>query len=1024
MDYKSLNPIGKLAKVFLDQYRITIVITIAIIFAGLFAYNSLPRESTPEINIPIAVVLTTYPGASPEDIESQITDKIENKVSELDDIDQITSTSSVSSSLVMIDFETNVDMDLMVQKLQNKMSEIQSQLPADANEPVVTKIEMSDVPIMNVNLISDLSTEELTEYSDIIEDELELIRGVSDVSASGTIEREISINLDADRLALYGVSVNQIVQAIEGENINFPIGEVTLNDHNYGIRVIGEFESVDEIEDLVVTYSTEGAPVYLRNLATVVDGSQEIGNYARLSQINELGEWDTLPAITLSVFKRQGENLVSVGQEVREKMIELVESETLPEIDYVITGDWAEETENEVNRLMRNVLISVGIVAVILIVFLGFYPALISSTVIPLSIGSAFMIVHLLGLTLNGLTLFGLILALGMLVDNGIVMVENIYRIIQQGNIGRRKAALLAANEIGIPLISAVLTTISAFVPMAFMSGIAGQYIRVIPLTVVFSLGSSLIIGLILVPYFASRFIPKEKTVASKKAKPSRFESFKTVYNEWMKSLLHKKWKRRGLLGMLVILFFGSFILPISGMLSTEMFPSSDAVRMTMDITLPPGTSLEKSDIAARSVEVEIQKLEGIENFVALVGSTGGSNGDPMQVSGGDSENLIHFAINLVPKEEREHSSPEMVELLRDIETPELVGATFSFFEESGGPPSDDPIVFRVRGEETDVLEAIALDLAAILEDIPGTVEVSDGIQDPLQEYQILLDREELQRVGLSTIQFADLLRTIESGREVGVYREGKEEVDLILRLREEDRDSLSDLSSLSFVTPMGLIPFNSIADIQLGSSLNSISHYELDKVLTLRSKLQPGYNGGQTLALFKEAIEDYPFPQGYSLLFGGEDQDIQESFLSLYYAMWVSIILIYLILIAQFNSFAQPLIILMSMPLALIGVFWGLFLTGYSLSFPAFIGVVALSGIVVNNAILIIDCINQQRKDGLELEAAVLAGVNLRFRPILLTTLTTVLAIIPTSLTDEVWGSLGFSIFLDSAFQPSLPLW
>lgn len=1018
MEYKDLNFVGRIAKIFIDNHRITTLVAIFLMIWGGFAYLVLPREQVPEVNIPYAVVSTYYAGASPDDIEAQITDKLEKTINELDNITNITSTSSFSISSIMVEFSYDVDMDTKIQEIQNKVREVSNQLPEDAEEPTVMKVEMSDFPILDMNLISNQGLKFLTEKAELLEDELEGIPGVSDVVLTGTLSREIQVNVDADRLTLYGATLNQISSIFRAENINIPVGDISINNQNYTLRVLGEFESIDDIKNLVVSYGADGSPIYLRYLATIEDATREMNSSARVHRLSENGKWQEYTTVGLSVVKRQGNNIIKVGEQIHERIKELQDSGKLGDAELVVIWDGVNEAQNEISNLMNNVVVSILIVCGILVLFLGLQAALISSMVIPLSLGIAFGALLFTDMSINGLTLFALILALGMLVDNGIVMVENIYRIIQVTGGGRRKAALKAANEIGIPLISAVLTTIAAFVPMLFMTGIMGEYIRVIPLMVVFALSGALFVGLILVPCFAAQFIPKNAHESTRIG----FAILREKYRTFLGEIVETKRKRRGLLIVLTILFVLALSLPIIGIVKVEMFPTVDSTWITANITLPEGTELGKTDQAAQVLEEHIKSIEGVKDFMVLVGAQGASEFD-FSLSSSSVENSIYFSILLVEPEERNLTSSEIIEKMRDITAPELVGANISFVLFEEGPPSDDPIVFKIYGDNNDELQSLAKDLAKILAGIEGTVEIDDGLQASLQEYQIKFDRNKMQTLGLTTATVASFLRSAESGTDIGIYRDNGEEVDIIMRLNEDDRDSLEDLEQLQIMTLTGPVPLATFSEAEMTGSLSSINHDDLDKTITLRSQLLPGYNASQVLKDFQKELENYEFSDGYGVSFGGEDEEIKNSFTDLFYALWVAVLLIYLILIAQFNSYAQPFIILITMPLALIGVFGGLFILNMTLNFPGFIGVVALVGIVVNNAILIIDAINQLRREGLDIVLAILEGASRRFRPVILTTLTTVLAIIPTTLTDEMWGSLGVSIIFGLSFSTLLTL-
>ncbi len=1211
----------KITNIAIDNRIAVIVLTGLLVLGGLLAYVSIPKESAPEIEFATIVVTTVYPGASPDDIESIITQEIEGEVASIDGIDDLRSTSSEGVSTVVIEFTPDVDVDDAEIDVREAVDRAQVEFPEDVEEPIVSELDTSEFPIININLAAGYSLAQLRDVAEDLQDEIEQAPGVLEVNLIGGLTREVQVNVDLAALQGYNLTFNDVIGTIQGENTNIPGGSVDVDRLNYLVRVDGEFDSPEEIETLVVA-TPGGQPVYVRDIAEVQMGFKDRDSYARLQVLKtevEDGEYvvnptpENLNVISLSVTKRPGENIIETVDAVRET----VDTFGLPngtEVTY--TGDESENVETLVKDLENNIIAGLIFVVAVLLFFLGVRTATLVGIAIPLSMMLSFLIFSAMGQTLNFIILFSLIIALGMLVDNAVVIVENIYRYREEGY-GRWEAAKLGTGEVGLAVAASTATTVAAFAPMLLWPGIIGKFMSYMPLTLIVTLSASLFVALIINPVITGylvRLDSEEKPERSRRARLFAagaivFTALVLLLANWKTFvflavliptlyLLHtrllnpiaQRFQRRtmprlteryrrflawmlerdytpkraflrntfalgsftvgvllliggsvlrgaspeaallllvpgglllavgvlgivahaletimlgrmgsvkaglvfgavvgalctllwvggrienplvilelmtlptvivvfGLLGALVlkgrkrllltdnrarlitatlaslVAIVGLFALAPTGVV---FFPDTDPNFVRVKVEAPLGTNIEASNAIAQEAYGRIQGVldenEASEENVKTLLTQVGIGGDAM--FGGGASSPENSQITLTMKDYADRAEPSTLTLrkVRD-QLQGIPGTTIEITKDEQGPPTGKPVNIEVAGENFDQIVAVSQSIKQQLirgatqpgEDgappLEGLVDISDNLNTGRPEFQVDIDRERAARFGLSTSQIATTVRAAINGIEASTYRTGEDEYDITVRLRDRDRESLETLRSLTILEEGQQIPLVAVADISVGSGLGSITRLDQERVVTVQGDVAEGLNGNAVLATVQDYLAPYvenEVPPGVTVRYTGESEDQQESFGFLTTALLIGLSLITIILLLQFNSIGNPLIIMIATGLSLIGVMLGLILTRTPFGLMTFIGVISLAGIVVNNAIVLIDYIEQLRDRGLEKQKAVIEGGATRLRPVLLTAFTTIIGLIPLTFGINI-DFVGLIADLDPAFQ------
>lgn len=1035
-----------------------IILTFIIVIMGFYIYKTIPKESFPEIVIPTVLVSTPYPGNSPVDIENLITRPIEKELKSISGIKDIKSTSVQDFSTIVVEFNPEEDITKSLQDVKDAVDKSKSELPDDLdNDPDVQDIDLTELPIMFINIAGNYSNSELKSYAEYLEDEIEKLSEISKCEIKGALEREIRIAADIHKMESMEVSFKDISDAISSENITLSGGTILANKYRMALRVDGEFKTVDEINDVIVKDENQRI-VYVRDIATVSDTYKERSSYSRSS---------LLPVVTVDVIKRGGENLLITADKIKKIIAEAQRTQFPDDLQITITNDQSKFTKSMVANLENSIITGMILVVVVLMFFMGFRNALFVGVAIPLSMLMAFIILSFIGYSVNMVVLFGLILALGMLVDNGIVVVENIYRLMQRGYKPIR-AAKEGAGEVAMPIITSTLTTVAAFLPLAFWTGIMGEFMKFLPITLIIVLSSSLFVALVINPVMTSLLMKVEKKKVNRVkiliisgsfavvSIPFYFYGQYTIANilylvalggplnlfilrpvvAWFQDAfipnmeeLYARVVRFALNGAKPwFFFFGTVFLMIfsiglffSKAPMISLFPKGEPNYINIFIEEPIGVDIKQTNKLSLHIEKVITDVlkpyEGaVESIIAQVGE--GAN-DPNQISGQQTTpNKARINVSFVEYDKRQGiSTQEIMNKIREALTI-YPGVTIKIDKDRKGPPVGSPINIELSGENYERLIALSEKIMKTIDEsnIRGIQEMKTDLELGKPELLIKINRDKAQRFGLSTFSIANELRTALYGKEVSKYKEGEDEYPIELRLQDKYRYNIDALlnKKVTFRDNKGKIksiPISSVASVDYTTTYGSVKRKDLDRVITFYSNVNEGYNANEIVSDLKILLNDMELPEGYTLKFTGEQEEQEKSSEFLTKALLIAIFSIFLIIVAQFNSFTTPFIIMMSVLFSTIGVFLGL--EAFQMDFIIImtgIGIISLAGVVVNNAIVLIDYTNLVRKrkraelelkedENLsfdEVKSCIVEAGSVRLRPVLLTAITTVLGLIP----------------------------
>lgn len=987
---------------------IAIILSIAIITLGLFSALTLPRELQPEIKIPFASIVTALPGASPLDIETLVTKVIEKEVSQITDIKQISSTSSFGVSAIFVEFETGTDMNEAILDLKDAVDISKNSLPEDALEPSVRKAEANEISIISFSLTGNRELFELTEIAEDLSDILKKIEGVSKVDIFGAESFSIFLTVDKEKAEKFGLDLQTISNTIKQSDLNFPIGEIQTENTNYSVRVNNEIKSIEEIEEIPLK-KVNDTTIFIKDIAKI---EKKIPEKNSISKFSNLGK-SSKEAISIVVYKKTGGNIIKIAEESKNTLNTLKEEGKIPsDIEIAVSNDNSQFIKKDLGVLIENGLATALIITFILFLTLGFKEGLLAGLSIPLSFLITFSVMQYLGLSINSLSLFSLVIALGIMVDTAIVIMEGINKNIQEGH-PTTLSCIKAVNTYKWALIAGTFTTIFAFFPMLLVSGIIGEFLKTLPIVISSALLSSLFVSLTLIPSISTKYL-KKKT--KQNFLEIKFEKFGNKISQLIGKIIESSKLRKLTVLTVIILFTLSMLIPISGMLKMELFPKTDIQYFYIDIEAPKGTNIEEMEQITNDIEKEILEVEEIENFLSIIGQLSASMnlGDtgPSQDS-----NLANITINLKDEEERTEKSFEIAERLR-TKFKNFRKAKVTIQELSEGPPSEAAVTVKVSGENFDKLNEISLFIQNALSEIPGTENIKDDKEDGLNEFIFTFDKEKLNIHGISSFYAAQIIRNAVKGVESEEIKIEEDDLKTYIKYDFEKNEygkttlSISDLNNLSIQSPFGYeIQMSDIANFSIENSIASIIREDEKRIVKITSDIKKDANSVTITEELKEKLKDFKIPENYEISFGGDLEQINESFNQLYRSMIIGLLLIAFTLVLEFNSYKQAAIILLSLPLGVIGVFPGLFLINLNFSFPAFLGLVALSGVVVNNAIVLIDSINSNINDGQKLKEAIIETVKSRVRPIFLTTITTIVGILPLAISNPFWAGLGFTL-------------
>ncbi len=953
---------------------ITMMILIVIVL-GVVSFSKLHIDLLPQMELPYVMVQTSYSGAGPEEIENMVSKPLEQTLSTVQNIDGIMSISNEGSSILLMQFNFGTDMDEVMLQMREKIDMIKGYLPDGTTSPLVMKLDPNAMPIIQLAVSSKgdiYTTQKLAE--DVISPRIERTEGTASASVSGGLEQEIEIMLKEETLKGYNLSSSYIAQMLQAANINLPGGSVKKGNNELTVRTIGEFKSLDEIKNLEIPL-TRGGTVRLTDIADVRLTNKEQASIAKL---------DGKEVVQISVMKQSDGNTVNVSAAVN-KELEKIKQE-YPDINIVTVFNQADYINFAIDNLINTAMIGGILAVIILLVFLrSFKTTLVIALSIPISIITTFVMLYFAGITLNMMTIGGLALGIGMLVDNSIVVLENIYRNRSLG-MDRIKASIDGANEVSMAVTSSTLTTVAVFIPIVFAGGLAAAIFKDFALSIVIALFSSLIVALTMVPMLSSKLV-SVKNLESEEAQEKKHGFLVVFYKKVLSwSLRH----RFVTIAISIAMFVVSVLIVVS--VGSEFFPATDQGMINVTVSLPAGSEIEQVDDVLKEVQTSVQEIPEVVSVFTSAGSGGtmGIGGD----SGAGTMTVILSDLN-----ERDRSAKEISDEIRKI-TKDVPGAEISVSESSMMMGmSSGAISISVKGDDIDTLRNIGNDFKDIIEKVDGTREVTTSYEDGIPQVQIIADRGIASQYGLTTAQIGSSVRGVLSGSNVTKFKIDGDEIDVVLKGDNMYGQSMSLLGMLPVPTPAGSnVPLSEIAEIKVEKGPISITRENQIRVLTVSGSVV-GRDVQSVSSEIEGLLKQYEMPSGYSYAFGGETEQIEETFADLAMVMLVAIVLVYMIIAAQFESLIQPLSIMFSVPLALSGGFIGLFVTGLPLNVIGIIGLIILVGIVVNNAIVLVDYINNRRSKGEERDAAIMKAGPIRIRPIMMTALTTILGLVPMAM-------------------------
>ncbi|MCP4293709.1 MAG: efflux RND transporter permease subunit [bacterium] len=964
----------------IKRYPMIFAFMFIILVMGVQSYIELPRESSPDVKIPFVTVAAPYAGTSPEDMENLVTRKLEKQLKGVKDLKEMTSTSSYGISVVMMEFESSVDISDALQAVRDRVELAKPDLPTDPrNDLQVAEVSASDLfPVMQVNLSGKIDLFLLKKLGEDLQEDLEQIPGILSVDLIGGIENEVQVNVDPEKLVYYNLSLLDVQDAVALQNMTIPGGKLPLGMYDYQVRVPGEVDDPQEILNFVLNPGID-PPVFLRDVASVEFGVKDRDTISRVGGID---------AVTLLVKKRSGENIINMAEKVR-AVLE-VQKKDFPEgVKVAVVADQSIQIRNMVTELENNILSGLLLVVLILLSFFGIRNAIFVGVAIPFSMLISFVVLKFMGITLNMVVLFSLILALGMLVDNAIVIVENIYRHRGKG-VAADEAASYGTRQVSTAVIASTLTTVCAFGPMILWPGIMGEFMKYLPITVIITLLSSLLVALVFNPVLCARFMPVPKTGPESQLVGDRMIAFGLkIYRPILGWALGNR--TVVLLGMVLLLFLTgvTFVFFNHGV---ELFPDTEPQIAAVNIAAPSGTRLEATNHFAETVEVEVGQLPDLKAYNTVVGSV---FGDQLG-SGNPPSHQASVTLEFVDLMDRSQSSSVTLDDLRES-LADLTGAKITVQKQEEGPPVAKPINIEISGDDFDVLGQVSASVQERIRKLNGLVDVDDNYDNDLPELVIIPDVEKAGRFGLRTFDIAGTIRTALHGAETAKYRTGEDEYDITVRYLDGFRNKVEDVENATIFFEGKTIPVSAFAKTEYGTGLAAVHRIDARRVVTVTADVMTGQNEKVMLKMVQDELADLPLPAGYNLAYTGKSEDEEESAAFLSEAFSIAIMLIFVVLVSQFSSITVPVVIIFSVLLSLMGVMAGLMITGTPFGIiMTGVGVVSLAGIVVNNAIVLLDYIIQLRARGMEKTEAIMHAGETRFRPVILTAITTILGLIP----------------------------
>jgi len=976
----------KLADVSIQRPVFATMMIMALIVLGLFSYLKLNVDLYPNVDIPYVIITTVLKGAGPEQIETDVTKKVEDAVNPIEGVDWIQSYSREGVSIVVIAFKLEIDGKVAAQDVREKLAAIKGDLPDDIDEPIIQRYDPASLPIMSITVSGKRADKEVTEYAkNVVKKRIENIPGVGSVNLVGGAEREINISVDASKLKAYDLSIQDVIQSVGASNVEIPGGNLIDGPRQLLLRTMGKYKKVSDFSNVIVA-SPKGKPVYLSDIATVVDGVKEQTSLTRV---------DGNIAAGLSILKQSGSNTVKVADEVK-KQLEKIKSELPPDIKINLAQDNSTYIQDTINDVLFDIIYG-GLLAVIVIyLFLANSRAtLISALALPTSIIASFIMMYALNFTLNMMSLLALSLAVGLLIDDAIVVIENIYRHMHQGETPL-EAAKSASQEIGLAVMATTFTIVAVFVPVAFMPGIVGRFFYQFGITISVAVLVSLFVAFTLTPMLSSRWLKKEDEALSKEGNILKktlyyFNHFFEILSAKYKAALSWSLIHRLRVSILAVVVF-VFSMMLLGMLGSQFFPDTDQNEFNVTVNAAPGSSLEQTSNICAQIEGELRKYHEVTTVLTTIGASN----DPVTKA--------TILVKLVKKGERKKSDKQLMSEVRK-KFKFLPGANISYGVSGGPGGNQKPITMSVRGEDLDKISAYAEKVEAIVRGTKGTVDVENSLQTSKPEVKLQIDREKASDLGVSPYDIASSVRAMVDGYVATKYQEGDEQYDVRVRLKKQDRLNIADISGLMLKSTKKakdgsaiMLPVTDVAKVNEGVGLSEINRYARQKEVRIDANLD-GRFLGEALGDIQKGTSKIKFEPGYSVSVVGEGQTQAESFVNILISLALAIVFVYIVLAAQFESFVHPFSIMIALPMSMIGAVIMLLIFGSSVSVISLIGIIMLMGLATKNGILLVDYTNVLRGRGLSRFDALLEAGPTRLRPILMTTFAMIFGMMPVAL-------------------------
>ncbi|MFC5623733.1 efflux RND transporter permease subunit [Algoriphagus winogradskyi] len=980
----------QITKISIQRSTMVVVLFTVLTLLGIFSYTQLSYELLPKMETNVVTISTIYPGAAPSEVETSVTKKIEDAVASLEGIKSMNSISQESISIITIELEAGEDVDYSMQDAQRKINAILGDLPEDADPPSLGKFDLDDLPIMQLAIYSDLKP---SEFYDLVKNKIQpslaQIKGVAQVNMLGGTEREIKVNLDRNKLDAYGISPITVAQTINSSNLDFPTGRLKDNEGQVLIRLAGKFQNIQDIENLVIAYRSDESPIQLKEVAEVADSYKDEDILTRLNGKSAIG---------LTVQKQSDANAVEVSEVLVQELQILEQTYTAEGVSFQISQNTSEFTLEAANHVITDLIIAVVLVALIMLLFLhSIRNAVIVMVAVPASIVATFTVMFLAGFTLNLMSLLALSLVVGILVDDAIVVIENIYRHLEMGKT-IAQASYDGIREIGATVVSITLVIIVVFVPLAMTGGLIGGILAQFSITVATATLISLLVAFTLIPLLTSRFSKLEhldknsffgKIVYG-------FESGLDSFVDWLVGILRWGFAHKvALLAITFVLFISSFFLVIKGFIGSEFVSEGDRGEFLLRLELPKDATLEQTNFKTREVEDYLRTLPEVTEVFTTVGVASG------QFTGSQSSPFTsEILVKLVDPEHRSMTGPDYARTLENYLEENITGAEYTGVPISiMGTANDAPIQVIVSGPDKDSIRVVSEKIEAILTGLKGTRKIESSLEDGNPEIRVEVDRYKMNELGLSMDMVGGALQVAFNGNDDSKFTDGDYEYDILVKLNEFDRKSISDVQNLTFLNRSGkLVKLEQFAKVNQSEGPTKLERRDRVSSVKITSQVA-GVPSGTVGAELTAAIDAMTLPQQVQINYDGDMKNQSEGFGSLGVALLASIILIYLIMVALYDSYIYPLVVMFSLPMALIGSLLALALTKGTLSIFSIMGLIMLMGLVAKNAILLVDFTNQLKEEGVEVKAALEKAVKIRFRPILMTTIAMVIGMMPIAL-------------------------